>query len=69
MVDTRVLGTSLTRSAIGSHERVATIHPTSSMRRGKAPPVEAFTVDEVTVHWDDWLHKLQHGITRVNKRN
>ena len=59
LVNTRVLGTSLTRSAIGSHERVATIHPTSSVRRGKAPPVEAFTVDEATVHWDDWLPTLE----------
>ena len=53
MADTRVLGRSPTSSAIGSHERVATIHPTSSVRRGKAPPVEAFTGDEATVLWDD----------------
>ena len=24
-------------------------------RRGKAPPVESFTGEESSVHWDDWL--------------
>ena len=64
--DTRVLGTSPTRSAVGSHERVATIHPTSSVRRGKAPPVEAFTGDEATVHLDDWLPTLERAATWNN---
>ena len=55
----RALGTSPTRSTTGGHECEMTIHPTPSVRRGKAPPVEAFTGDEATVHWDDWLPTLE----------
>ena len=59
MADTHALGTSPSRSTASSHERIAMIHSTSSVRCGKAPPVEAFTGDEATVHWDHWLLTLE----------
>ena len=62
----RTLETSPTRSATIGHECETTIHPTPSVRRGKAPPVKAFTGDEATVHWDDWLPTLERAATWNN---
>ena len=35
-------------------------------RRGKAPPVESFTGEESSVHWDDWLPTLERAATWNN---
>ena len=35
-------------------------------RRGKAPPVESFTGEGSSVHWDDWLPTLERAATWNN---
>ena len=53
-------------STTGSHEYETTIHPTPSVQHDKAPPFAAFTGDEVTIHWEDWLPTLERAATWNN---
>ena len=60
-------GTTATRNPTNiSDDRETLILQTLSSRRGKAPPVESFTGEESSVHWDDWLPTLERAATWNN---
>ena len=53
-------GTSPARGVLDDvdRSRVITAPP---VRRGKAPPIEPFTGESPSVHWDDWLPTLERA--------
>ena len=58
--------TNLTRSVLEGDEPNSTILATTPARRGKAPPIEPFTGEGPSVHWDDWLPTLERAATWNN---
>ena len=64
--DTSPLEARIMRSTPSVHKPAVKISPPPSIRRGKAPPVEAFTGDNTAVHWDEGLPTLERAATWNN---
>ena len=48
---------------VANCDRIAPDNPVTTLSRGKAPPIDSFTAEDITITFDDWLLTLERAAT------